>query len=101
MKEEARLYNGGKTLSSINGVDKIGQLHIKNENRTLFNTTHTHTHTHTHTRIKDLNVKSDTTKFLEENIGRILYMNHNTIFFDPSPRVTEIKTKVFAKQRIP
>ena len=48
MKEEARLYNGGKTLSSINGVDKIGQLHIKNENRTLFNTTHTYTHTHTH-----------------------------------------------------
>ena len=43
MMEGARLYNGGKTVSSINGVDKIGQLHIKNENKTFFNTIHTHT----------------------------------------------------------
>ena len=45
MMEEARLYNGGKTVSSINSVDKIGLLHIKTENRTFFNTTYTHTHT--------------------------------------------------------
>ena len=45
--------------------------------------------------IKDLNVRQDTIKLLEENIGRTLFdINHSKIFFDPSPRVTEIKTKI-------
>ena len=44
--------------------------------------------------IKDLNVRSDTIKLLEENIGRTLFdINCSSIFFDPSPRVMEIKTK--------
>ena len=43
--------------------------------------------------IKDLTVRPDTTKLLEENIGRTLFdINHSKIFFDPPPRVTEIKT---------
>ena len=34
-------------------------------------------------------------KLLEENIGRTLNdINQNKIFYDPPPRVTEIKTKV-------
>ena len=46
-------------------------------------------------RIKDLNVRSDTIKLLEENIGRTLNdINQSKIFYDPPPRVTEIKTKV-------
>ena len=45
--------------------------------------------------IKDLNVRPDTIKLLEENIGRTLFViNHSKIFFDPLPRVMEIKTKV-------
>ena len=45
--------------------------------------------------IKDLNVRPDTIKLLEENIGRTLFdINHSKIFFDPSPRVMEIKTKI-------
>ena len=45
--------------------------------------------------IKDLNVRPDTIKLLEENIGKTLFViNHSKIFFDPSPRVTEIKTKI-------
>ena len=45
--------------------------------------------------IKDLNVRLDTIKLLEENIGRILFdINHNKIFFDPPPRVMGIKTKI-------
>ena len=45
--------------------------------------------------IKDLNVRPDTIKLLEENIGRTLYdINHSKIFFDPSPREMEIKTKI-------
>ena len=45
--------------------------------------------------IKDLNVRPDTIKFLEENIGRTLYdINHSKILFDPVPREMEIKTKI-------
>ena len=45
--------------------------------------------------IKDLNVRPETIKLLEENIGRTLYdINHSKILYDPPPRVMEIKTKV-------
>ena len=45
--------------------------------------------------IKDLNVRPDTMKLLEENIGRILFdLNHSKIFFDQPPRLMEIKTKI-------
>ena len=45
--------------------------------------------------IKDLNVRPETIKLLEENIGRILNdINQSKILYDPPPRVTEIKTKV-------
>ena len=45
--------------------------------------------------IKDLNVRPETIKLLEENIGRTLNdINQSKILYDPHPRVTEIKTKV-------
>ena len=45
--------------------------------------------------IKHLNVRPDTIKLLEENIGRTLFdINHSKIFFDPPPRVMRIKTKI-------
>ena len=45
--------------------------------------------------IKDLSVKLETIKLLEENIGRILNdLNQSKILYDPPPRVMEIKTKV-------
>ena len=45
--------------------------------------------------IKDLKVRPDTITILEENIGKTLFgINHSKIFFDPPPRVKEIKTKV-------
>ena len=45
--------------------------------------------------ILDLNVRPDTIKFLEENIGRTLYnINHSKILFDPPPREMKIKTKI-------
>ena len=44
---------------------------------------------------KDLNVRPETIKLLEENIGRILNdINQSNILYDPLPRVMEIKTKV-------
>ena len=45
--------------------------------------------------IKDLNVRLDTLKLLEENIGRTLSdINCIDIFFHPFPRIMEIKTKI-------
>ena len=45
--------------------------------------------------IKDLNVRPETIKFLEENIGRTLSdINHSKILYDSLSRVMEIKTKI-------
>ena len=45
--------------------------------------------------IKDLNVRPETIKLLEENIGRTLDdINQSKIFYDPPPRVMEIKKKI-------
>ena len=41
--------------------------------------------------IKDLNVRPETIKLLQENIGRTLDMNQSKILYDPPPRVMEIK----------
>ena len=44
---------------------------------------------------KGLNIRPDTIKLLEENIGRTLFdINHSKIFFDSPPRVMKIKIKV-------
>ena len=44
-------------------------------------------------RIKDLNLRPETIKLLEENIGRQFDdINQSKILYDPLPRVTEIKT---------
>ena len=49
--------------------------------------------------IKDLNVRSDTIKFLGENIGKTLSdVNHSRILYDPPPRVKEIKAKIKKKR---
>ena len=44
--------------------------------------------------IKGLNVRPETMKLLEENIGGTLDINQSKILYDPPPRVMEIKTKV-------
>ena len=45
--------------------------------------------------IKNLNVRPETIKLLEENIGKTLSdINHSRILYDPLSRVTEIKTKI-------
>ena len=45
--------------------------------------------------IKYLNVRPETIKLLEENIGKTLSdINHGRIVYDPPPRVMEIKAKM-------
>ena len=45
--------------------------------------------------IKYINVKQETIKLLEENIGKTLSdINHSRILYDPPPRVMEIKAKI-------
>ena len=60
--------------------------------------------------IKDLNVRPDTIKLLEEN-QKLFDINRSNIFLDPLPRIMSIKTKInkwdliklksFAQQRKP
>ena len=45
--------------------------------------------------IQDLNVRPETIKLLEENIGKTLSeIHHSRILYDPPPRILEIKTKI-------
>ena len=45
--------------------------------------------------IKDLNVRLETIKLLEENIDKTLSdINHSKILYDPPLRVMEIKAKI-------
>ena len=45
--------------------------------------------------IKDLNIRPETIKLLEENIGKTLSdINQSRILYDPPPRILEIKAKI-------
>ena len=45
--------------------------------------------------MKDQNVRPETTKLLEENLGKTLSdINHSRILYDPPPRMLEIKAKI-------
>ena len=45
--------------------------------------------------IKDLNVRPETIKLLEENIGKTFSdINHSKILYDPPPTILEIKAKI-------
>ena len=45
--------------------------------------------------IQALNLRQETVKLLEENIGkRLSDINHSKILYDPPPRILEIKAKI-------
>ena len=70
-------------------LGKLYSFKLKNEIRTLPNTIHK-----TSKWIKDLSVRSEIIKLLEENIGRTLDDKSKKIIYDPPPRVMEIKAKI-------
>ena len=93
MTTEARLHNVRKTVSSTNGAGETGQPHVKKKKLNYSLTPYTKISSKW---IKELKVRPDTIKLLEENTGRTLSdINHSKSFFDPSPRITEITTKIY------
>ena len=91
MTKEARIYSGAKIASSINSSGKNWTATCERMKLEHFLTPYTKVNSKW---IKDLKVRPETIKLLEENIGRTLDMNQSKILYDPPPRVMEIKTKV-------
>ena len=91
LTKEARRYNEAKTASSINGA---GNWTATCKRRKLDHYLMPYTKINSKW-IKDLNVRPNSIKLLEENIGRTLSdINHSKILYDPYPRVMEMKTKI-------
>ena len=90
--KEAKIYNGGKTNSFNKWCWENWSTTCKRMKLEHFLTPYTKLNSKW---IKDLNVRPENTKLLEENIGRTLSdINHSKIFYDPPPRVMEIKLKI-------
>ena len=47
--------------------------------------------------IKDLSIRLDTMKYLEENIGKTLFVINHKIFFDPPPNENKNKQRDLIK----
>ena len=91
MTKKEKIYSGEKTASSVNDVGKTGQPHVRvkleHSLKTIYKINSKW--------IKAVNLRLDTIKLLEEDIGRTLFdINHSNIFFDLSPRVMETKAKI-------
>ena len=92
LTKEARIYNGGKDSLFNKWYWENWTATYKRMKLEYFITSYTKINSKW---IKDLKVRPETVKLLEENIGRTLdAINQSKILYDPPPGVTEIKTKV-------
>ena len=101
-------YTMEKRVSSISAAWKTGQLHVKRMKLEQFLTLCTKINSKW---VKDLNVRPETIKPLEENKASILHdINCSNVFLDLFPKVKETKAKIskqnlnlkaFAQQRKP
>ena len=90
--KEARIYNGKKTTSLNKWCWENWSTTCKRMKLEHFLTPYTKINSKW---VKDLNVRPETIKLLEENIGKTLSdMNHSRILYDPPPRILEIKAKI-------
>ena len=91
LTKEARIYTGAKTVSD-NWCCENWTATCKSMKLEHFLTQYTKINSKW---IKDLNVRPENTKLLEENISRTLdNINQSKILCDPPPRAMEIKTEL-------
>uniref|UniRef100_A0A8D0U3U6 Uncharacterized protein n=1 Tax=Sus scrofa TaxID=9823 RepID=A0A8D0U3U6_PIG len=91
MTKEARIYNGERTVCIISGAGKNGQPHGKKMKLEHSLTPYTKINSKW---MKDLDIRADTIKLLEENIGQTLSDINNSNISNPPLRVLTIKTKI-------
>ena len=90
--KQAITYNGKKTISLTNVAGKTGQPLVKKTKLEHFLTPYTEISSKC---IKDLNIRPETIKLLEENIVKTLSdINQSKILYYPPPRILKIKTKL-------
>ena len=90
--KEARIYNGKKDNLFNKWCCENWSTTCKRMKLEYFLTPYTKINSKG---IKDLNVRPETVKLLEENIGKTLSnINHSRILYDAPPRILEIKAKI-------
>ena len=92
LTKEERIYNGEKTISFNKWCWENFSTTCKTMKLEQFLAPYTKINSKW---VRDLNVRPETIKLLEENIGKTLSdVNHSRILYDPPPRVMKIKAKI-------